>query len=291
MIADRALHSLSYGTLSELELDGYCDFGFPAALHDAAALRLRGVGVEEEEEETTKELLVRPSPSRKRTRLDDAIDSFARVVDDDGGIDAAELVEATRAHLAMIRSGGSALALVAKDLEGNLAKVTELLATTTEPTASPRGERRGERRTLEDLLRLEQGRGVHDGNVLRDPSGAMGLLWIRRSLAFQAHLFESLASPDSVPPKDAARDAYDLHLSPYHGWMLRTVFAASVSQMPRRDAFLSKFGEVDADEELTEEREAEVAEKLRTWIGLLKPLLREWEGCFEELGLEDARRA
>jgi hypothetical protein len=177
-----------------------------------------------------------------------------------------------------MKSGGAALRLVAKDLEGNLAKVQTLF------DESPR-----ECETLRSLLEHERQLDIHDGNVLQDPSAAIGLLWIRRSLAFQSHLFEALCPSDGQHPKDAAYEAYGVHLSPYHGWMLRTVFPASLSQMPHRDVFLSKFGEVEIDE-LDDEVEGKIVRKLRALIGTLEPLIGEWRNCFEELDVEDTRR-
>ena len=73
----------------------------------------------------------------------------------------------------------------------------------------------------------------------------MGLLWIRRSLAFQSRLFESLLPSDGLHPKDAATEAYREILSPYHGWLLQKIFPTSLSQMPHRQVFLSTFGEID----------------------------------------------
>lgn len=138
-------------------------------------------------------------------------------------------------------------------------------------------------RTLSNLLSFERGLGIHDGSILKDPSGAMGLLWIRRSLAHHCDLYSSLLHK-SIHPKDAAMDAYMKHLKPYHGWALGKFFELSFSQMPEREPFLSKlFGVVDIDEEFV------------NWLRFLtdcwKPMLDCWKMEFERLGLEDTRRA
>lgn len=266
MIAERAIHSYSNGTLSELDLDGYCDFGF-ANVHADEAWDLAAT-------------LPRVSSSKldlRNSKLDEVIRTFAKVYDG-REINTAKLLKAIRAHLELMKSGGSSLCLVAKDLESNLRKVEALFC------KSPK-----ECHSLSSMLQLERESDMHDGNVLQDPSAAMGLLWIRRSLAFQSHLFESLLPSDGDHPKDAAYEAYNEHLSPYHGWMLRTVFPASLSQMPHRNVFISKFGEVEM-EELDHEQESKIVRKLRALIRTLDPLLTAWKDCFEELNLEDTRR-
>lgn len=285
MIAERPIHSYSNNALNELEkleLDGYCDFGFPIA-HDAAAWELGNKLAAATTPTTT---LPRVSTSKldlRSSKLDEVVRTFARVFDGKE-IQTAELLGAIRAHLELMRSGGAALRLVAKDLEANLGKVEALFERSPE-----------ECKTLRSLLELERESDVHEGNVLQDPSAAIGLLWIRRSLAFQSRLFKSLVLPSDDGggsgrhPKDAACEAYDEHLSPYHGWMLRTVFPASLSQMPHRAVFLSKFGEVEM-EDLDEEVQANIARKLRALVGTLEPLIEAWRDCFERLDFEDTRR-
>lgn len=263
------LHSYSNSTLNELGIDaGYCDFGFPHT--HAAAWEFGKIGV----------TLHRVSSSKldlRSSKLDEVIRSFAKVFDG-RDVDTDLLIKACRAHLELMRSGGAALCLVAKDLESNLKKAEAVFKKF--PT---------ECKTLASLLELERESDIHDGNVLRDPSAAMGLLWIRRSLAFQSHLYESLIPSEGQHPKDAAREAYNEHLSPYHGWLLRKVFPASFSQMPRRAVFLSTFGEVEI-KDLDQEEECKVVKKLRALVGTLEPLLGAWGDNFMKLDLEDTRR-
>lgn len=252
----------SYGALSELELDGYCDFGVPVG-HIVARESRRG-----------------PPPDLRATQLDAVIRAFGRVFDGRGDIVTARLLAACRAHLALLlRAGGAALRLVAMDLESNLCKAEALVRT------APR-----ECRTLTSLLALERRRDVHRGNRLRDASAAMGLLWIRRSLAFQAHLYAAAFAPaGGRAPREAAAEAYAAHLSPYHGWLLRRVFPTSFAQMPARDACIAAFGEV-AVAELDPERDSTITRKVRALTGTLEPLLAAWKESFERLDLEDTRR-
>ena len=274
MIAKRpSSHSLSNsnGTLNELlDLDGhYCDFGFPVG-HAATTWEFLSA------------TLPRISSSKldlRSSKLDEVIRSFAKVFDAERNeIDTFKLLRACRAHLELMKSGGSALCLVAKDLESNLLKVEALYKIS--PT---------ECKTLTSLLELERKSDLHNGNILHDPSASMGLLWIRRSLSFQSHLFQSLTSSDGQPPKVSAYEAYNEHLSPYHGWMLRTVFPASLSQMPHREVFLSKFGEVEL-EDLDHETEYKICKKLMALVTTLEPLLMYWKDSFLKLNLEDERK-
>jgi hypothetical protein len=275
MIAKRpSSHSLSNnsnGTLNELlELEShYCDFGFP-------------VGHAVTTWEFLSATLPRISSSKldlRSSKLDEVIRSFAKVFDAERNeIDTSKLLRACRAHLELMRAGGSALCLVAKDLESNLQKVEALYK------QSPK-----ECKTLTSLLEMERNSNLHNGNILQDPSAAIGLLWIRRSLSFQSHLFQSLTSSDGLSPKESAYEAYNEHLSPYHGWMLRTVFPASLSQMPHREVFLSKFGEVDV-EELDHMMVHKICKKLMALVTTLEPLLMYWKNSFLKLNLEDERR-
>mmetsp|Transcript_34611 Transcript_34611/g.74823 ORF Transcript_34611/g.74823 Transcript_34611/m.74823 type:complete len:281 (+) Transcript_34611:290-1132(+) len=279
MIAEvNILHSYSNGKLNELGLDAYCDFGFPIC-HATAAYQSEQLA---EATATLHRVSSSKLELRSPSKLDQVTRSFAAVLLDDGKeIDTRLLIKACRALLDLIRSTGAAsLRLAAKDFESNLRKVERLFE-----------ESPVECRTLASLLELERERDIHDGNVLRDPSAAIGLLWIRRSLAFQSHLYyESLVRSDhGKHPKEVAREAYDEHLSPYHGWMLRTVFPASLSQMPGQAVFLSKFGEVEI-EDLDREDEARVVKELRLFSETLEPLLEVWKENFVKLNLEDTRR-
>ncbi len=76
----------------------------------------------------------------------------------------------------------------------------------------------------------------------------MGLLWIRRSLAFQLELYVSLILSHGDHPREAATEAYHKTLSPYHSWLLQKAFPMSLSQMPERRVFTAKFGGREEDD-------------------------------------------
>ena len=225
--------------------------------------------------------VVRLFPSKKKNsgskKLDDVLRSFSSVLNGKD-VDTAQLLKACRAHLILMKSGGSALRLVAKDLESNLQKAEALFK---------KIPKKG--KYLTSLLETERESGLHDGNMLQDPSAAVGLLWIRRSLSFQSDLYASLIPPEGQHPRDAAMDAYSEHLSPYHGWMLQKVFPLSLSQMPERGVFISKFGGVEFDE-LEAEYEREIVKKLRSLVATWEPILDLWRDEFVRLDLEDIRR-
>ena len=77
------------------------------------------------------------------------------------------------------------------------------------------------RGTVIEILEYEKELGIHgqDG-VLADPSAAIGLLWIRRSLAFQYRMYELLLRNPKMSGEDVALKAYAQELEPYHATTL-----------------------------------------------------------------------
>jgi hypothetical protein len=215
---------------------------------------------------------------RQTGKLDDVLRAFKSVLNG-SEMDTAQLIKACRAHLILMKSGGAALRLVAKDLEANLNKAESLFQ-----------KRPEDGKYLASLLEVERNSGIHDGNLLKEDSAAMGLLWIRRSLAFQQDLYASLIPANGRHPKDAAVQAYEKTLSPYHGWLLQKIFPASLSQMPDRRVFIAKFGGTEAHN-LDEDLEGEILRKLKTLVSTWEPILNTWRNEFERLDLEDIRRA
>lgn len=212
--------------------------------------------------------------------LDEVLRTFKSVLNGND-VDTARLLKACRAHLILMKTGGAALRLVAKDMETNLNKAESLFKKLSKE----------EGRYLTSLLKVERESGIHDGSMLKDASAAMGLLWIRRSLAFQLDLYSSLIPSNGRHPKDAALDAYNKILSPYHGWMLQKAFPLSLSQMPDRQVFIAKFGGMDSVDDLDEEYEREIVKKLQSLVSTWEPIINTWREEFMRLDLEDTRRA
>lgn len=83
--------------------------------------------------------------------------------------------------------------------------------------------------TLAMLLSSEADSGIHKpGGILKDPSGAVGFLWMRRSIAYQHALFKSII--EGAEPKDAAFEAYKSTLMAYHGAIMRRLYMTFLSQ-------------------------------------------------------------
>lgn len=227
-------------------------------------------------------LLPHPNKRKKRAhnlkahKLDDVCHAFSSVLKGNE-VDTAQLLKACKAHLAFMKNGGSSLRLVAKDLESNVHKAEKVYK------KSPK-----EHKCLSSLLQCEKDKDIHNGDELHEKSAAMGLLWIRRSLAFQLDLYSSLIH-GQVHPKEAANSAYKKHLAPFHGWALRKVFPASLTAMPDREVFIAKCAGIPVHE-LNEEYDRIIAKKLKSLVSTWDPLLDSWKDEFERLGLEDTRR-
>jgi hypothetical protein len=225
--------------------------------------------------------------STTRTILGPVTEAFERVnklsTSDSDSIHFEPLLDACRVFLSMLHSTGPSA--VAMDFSNNLRKAEKLL----------QYHRKGS--CMKTLLQHERDDGVHHHDVsaenhaprLRDPSGAMGLLWIRRTLFFQSDWYECMVKGQN--PKEAALQAYSRQLEPYHGWALRKFYRTFLkSQLPtKQHAVLSKFlvGSVDGNEEKALDKV--VLDDLRRLVDVLRPLLRQKEQTFVELDLEDTR--
>ena len=180
--------------------------------------------------------------------------------------------------------------MAAKDMRNNLKKVEQCYH--DHPFNSSTSD-------VRTLLLQEQATGVHDIDphghpVLAESSGAMGLLWIRRSLSFQCRFYRYLTEqPDDAPR--AALQAYDETLRNVHGWTLQRVHVLGMqSATPERRALLARLGGLSGSGpagSLTVAQEQAVEHDLRALVQVWEPLLHRWEEIFDELNLEDRRRA
>ena len=90
--------------------------------------------------------------------------------------------------------------------------------------------------SLRDLLEFEVEMGVNPSLPrLKETSGAMGLLWVRRQLQYQTHIFENILE---VPTKfhsstDAVSAAYTQTYDKYHGWAVQKIFSYSFQASPK----------------------------------------------------------
>lgn len=80
--------------------------------------------------------------------------------------------------------------------------------------------------SLHALLRAEVGTGIHKpgsaGMVLRDPSAAVAIVWLRRALAFETAIFYELVSNRAAPMSTVVGNAYTKTLERHHNWVLKS---------------------------------------------------------------------
>lgn len=209
-------------------------------------------------------------------RLDRLSLAFGNVCDGPD-IHADRLLDACETFAAVLKETGPQA--VQRDFCSNLQKASRLtkLFQKDKPTGPT---------LLRDVLRFERDEmDIHEGNKLRDPSGAVGYLWMRRSLEFQAELYSGLISGKKA--KDAALMAYTSCLRPYHGPVLRRFYTAFFRyKMPARNILLRRLGGRDDDDEGIAVLVDELKNLVRTW----EPLLVKWKKDFQDLDMEDTRR-
>ena len=141
--------------------------------------------------------------------------------------------------------------------------------------------------TLRELLEAERATGIHRaGGVLADPSAAIALVWLRRSLAFQNAVFAGMVEDRASLVSTLARDAYQTHLEHFHNFWLKNTFRAGLSAMPKREDFLQRLSPNMPDEEREQLVYAEMSE-------LVEVQMRVCAACSKlmiDLDLEDLRR-
>ena len=181
---------------------------------------------------------------------------------------------------------GPFISLANKNDEGNLRKLRKAWDA-LERTEATRGG--GDRcATLRGLLELERDSGIHGrGGVLADPSAAMAILWLRRSMDFMADLQVNIGALDEGGGKQgssrrAAFDAYAEHLEPFHNWLLKHTFRVALNAIPSKREFLQRLGPLVA-EEVT-------ASELRDHAEVVKQITEALRVLFCELDLEDTRK-
>lgn len=97
--------------------------------------------------------------------------------------------------------------------------------------------------TLHQLLSYEIETGVQPANrlpLLKEKSAGMGLLWVRRQLAYQTQIFDNVLDMGSkyASMKEAVGAAYSQVYDPYHGWAVQKIFSYSFQAAPEAEAIL-----------------------------------------------------
>jgi hypothetical protein len=218
---------------------------------------------------------------KKATRIGELAKSFEPVLKGRGissDIDTLGLLRACRRFEALMKDIGERQ--VAKDMEGNIEKVLALYQQTPPHR----------RRTISALLEYEKAMGIHGPHgTLKDPSAAVGILWIRRSLSFQSRMYKSLLKP-GMDPKDATMAAYQTELQPYHGWALQQLYKLSLqyASPSRREMFL-KVGGFEGTH-FGEEEEQATLRDIRHLVATWQPIIARCKQIYTALDMEDKRR-
>jgi len=239
-----------------------------------------------------------------------------------------ELCEAFEAMLAILTALGPCLMIQVRNDQNNLRKLRNAMAIAGTDCV-----------TVRQLLEREIESGVHTtgpveieeegdaevrtgGATLADPSAAMALLWLTRSLHFTLELSNNLYNsvkqldgssefggglvgdehllvdskgelaaelagdfPHSLTA-DCIRNAYNAVIRPYHTWLLRKTFDLVASQVPSFPEVVNLLGaglgEADRDEQILFDMGFYYREGMPLVGGIMK--------LFKELQLEDLRR-
>jgi len=83
------------------------------------------------------------------------------------------------------------------------------------------------------------------------------------------------------------RAAYDAHLEPYHGWVLKQAYQVALNGVPKREEALQKF----FPRVQPNERQDVYTLEARECVVVLSRVVDAMRMLFEELDLEDVRRA
>jgi len=146
------------------------------------------------------------------------------------------------------------------------------------------------RKTLVRLLAYEKASLDHrpSRHKIRDPSAAIGLLWIQRNLSFQCQMYEN-AFVDGLEPTEAALQAYHSDLEEHHhSWALRKLFTIALSHsVPKcKRTFLAVLNGFNP-KTFSARQEADALQAMRSFVMTMRPILGLWEQIYEDLGLRD----
>ena len=177
---------------------------------------------------------------------------------------------------------GPLMVLAVKNDESNLRKCRRALR------SFAGGEAGREAATLRELLEAECASGVHKpGAVLHDPSAAIALLWMRRTLQFLVHCFRGVVEA-KLPMAQIGGAAYKSHLEPFHGWFLKNTFGMALNGMPSRDEILLRLGDPTCLDRA--ERDRKLLVEIEGLIEVFTLTTDVMRALSEELDLEDTRK-
>lgn len=107
-------------------------------------------------------------------------------------------------------------------------------------------------------------------------NGTKSLLWLNRAATFICLMLRNLSQ--GMETKDAAYDAYEKVLKPYHGWMTQQVVGNAVSLGPVRDDIYKK---MDLTPEAAAEQVPIFCDSMEKLSGQVKQLLVDNDAHFE----------
>ncbi|XP_060074304.1 pleckstrin homology domain-containing family A member 8-like [Ylistrum balloti] len=113
---------------------------------------------------------------------------------------------------------------VKMDFQGNIRKIQQKYST-----------KPGEFSTLQRIVLFEiQSKQHHISS-----SATVALLWMKRGLEFIREIFKEML--DGQPDLSlAVNNAYSRTLKPFHGWVVRGVFAVAVKALPYKEVFITQ---------------------------------------------------
>ncbi|XP_053385602.1 pleckstrin homology domain-containing family A member 8-like [Mercenaria mercenaria] len=155
---------------------------------------------------------------------------------DDAGIPVEPFLDSCKNMLPIFdKLNSTAFAPVKMDFQGNIRKVR------TKYSVHPE-----EFTTLQSIIHHE----ISKKQQHLASSATMALLWMKRSLEFIAGFLAEIKKGEENLGV-AASNAYAASLKPFHGWVVRGVFAVAVKALPYRSTFLSLLNpnEGDVDEQ------------------------------------------
>ncbi|KAL1496356.1 hypothetical protein AB1Y20_016312 [Prymnesium parvum] len=209
-----------------------------------------------------------------------------------GDVDLDQFGKATQEYCELIRKWGSCTAPSISQVYLCLAKIDkarrELERRQRESKAPTRLN------TMKLLLESEAKFNIHKpGAVLADPSGAMGLLWVRRGLVYWLKVFELEVArlkaalkgkkPAPQPFREQCKIAYEQVLKPFHGWVSRRGFGVALRGMPEWSDLRKKSGLPKEDDQLMQE--------LQEWIKSVTSLHKCMVTLQTKFGMEDLRKS
>ena len=261
-----------------------------------------------------------------RRPLQFSSDAFAACALGPADVDVVQFIAATRRFCALLRNFGRLMCPSINEVECCLIKAEDALAELqrerqSASRASRSRRRRMSPRSMKGLLTAEVEAGKHARHgVLADPSGAIGLLWVRRALAFWADVFEQQAEQltrylADVKKRAAGRRAnartiheqqlaaYGRTVGPFHGWVSRRGFLLTARALPEWDELCRRAnlappsrpasgGDPGGETGECPPYDAEaLCADMRGWARAVRALTGTMTAIGEKLDLEDARKS